>query len=89
MVFPVPAEPETLGPGVVPFDDATLGWMEEDGPLIPRVVQGALQLFPITHNSEAALRVRVIERVDVHNQARDLRRPTGSQLQQRLGGLAR
>ena len=62
--------------------------MEEDGPLIPRVVQGALQIFPITHDPKAALRIWVIERVEVHNQAEDRRRPTGSQFQQRLGSLA-
>ena len=90
MVFPVPAEPETLaGTAIVSLHNRALGRMEEDSPFLPRIVECSLQLLPVAHDAEATLCVWVIKRIDAcDNRAGNLRRPTGGQLQEGLRSLA-
>lgn len=68
-----------------------LGRMEEDGPLVPGVFQGALKLIQIAHEAEAPLGVRVGERIETgrRRRPRHLRLTPGRQLEQRLGRLGR
>ena len=64
--------------------------MQEDDPLFPRIVQGALQLLQIVHDAEAAAGVRVLEWVGVGSDAaRKRRRPTRRKLKERLRRLKR
>ena len=73
----------------VPHDPA-LRRMQEDRPLLPRELERALQLVGVLHEAEAALRVRVRERVRVGGHScRALRRAAGGKLQQRLRRLGR
>ena len=81
---------DTRRAAVLPFDELPLGWVQEDGPLLPGVVQGPLQRLHVRHHPEAALRVRMCERIGArHRRRRAVRRTAGRKLQQRLGGLAR
>ena len=75
---------------VLPFDELPLGRVQKDGPLLPGVVQRALQRLHIRHHPEAALRVRMRERIGArHGRRRTVGRTARRKLQQRLGGLAR
>ena len=62
-VFPVPAEPEFSGwPRKTLLHDLLLRGMQENSPLVPRVVEGALEFFDVLKNAEAAQRDWVLER---------------------------
>ena len=75
---------------VLPFDELALGRVQEDGPLLPGIVQRPLQRLQVRHHPEAALRVRMRERIGARqSRHRTVRRTAGRKLQQRLGGLAR
>ena len=74
---------------VLPFDELPLGRVQEDGPFLPGIVQRPLQGLHVRHHAEAALRVRVRERIGArHGRHRTVRHTAGRKLQQRLGGLA-
>ena len=87
--------PGAGGPGdagrtvVATLDDGPLGRVEEDRPLLPRVVEGALQLVGVLHEPEPPLSVGVVEGIRVlvcvHRRGR---RAAGGELEQCLGGLA-
>ena len=88
IVLPVrPTRPRAPGRRSA-LDPLTLLGVEEDGPLLPGELEGALQLLDVRHDAEAALRVRVLERVGRRRRGRHARRPAGGQLQQRLRSLA-
>ena len=81
---------DTRRAAVFPFDELPLGRVKEDRPLLPRVVERSLQCLHIRHHPEAALRVRMRERIGArHGRHCAVRRTAGRKLQQRLGGLAR
>src|SRR4051794_7526959 len=69
---------------VVTLHQLALGWVQEDRPFIPWVIQGSFELFHITHDTEAALSVGVGERVDPgqHNTLRNLWLTARRQLEQ-------
>jgi hypothetical protein len=50
---------------VVALDELALRRVQEDRPLLPRVLERALQLLDVGEHAEAALGVRVLERVGV------------------------
>ena len=61
----------------------------QDRPLLPRVVEGALQLVGVLHEPEPALRVGVVEGIRVLACVLRRRRcAAGGELEQCLGGLA-
>ena len=75
---------------VLPFDKLPLGWMQEDRPLLPGEIQRPLQRLHVRHYPEAALRVRMRERIGARDGRRGpVRRAAGRKLQQRLGCLRR
>ena len=65
MVLPVPAKPEMRRPVVVALDELALGRVQEDGPLLPRVLQSPFKLFDIGEQTEAALGVGVDKGVGI------------------------
>ena len=88
MVFPVPADPETrVGPLYAFF---TIRRVQEDCPLLPRELEGALQLVCVLHEAKATLRIRMREWVRAGGR---VRRPVwcaaGGKLQQRLRRFGR
>ena len=90
MVLPVPAEPETRA-GPLYYRSTSCRWAGcRKTPLLPGAVQRSLQRLHVRHHPEAALRVRMRERIGArHGRRRAVRRTAGRKLQQRLGGLAR
>ena len=81
---------DTRRTGVLAFDELPLGRVQEDRPLLPGVVQRPLQRLHVRHHPEAALRVRMRERIGArHGRRRAVRGTAGRKLQQCLGGLAR
>ena len=64
--------------------------MQEDGPFLPGIGEGAFQFFNIVHHPEAALGIGVLERIGARGCGlRDWRLAASRQFQQRLSGLAR
>ena len=64
--------------------------MQEDGPLLPREFERALQLVYVLHQAEAALRVWVGEGVRAGGRLhRPVRRAAGRELQKRFRRLGR
>src|SRR5207244_2140955 len=47
--------------GVISFHPLPLLRVKEDGPFLPRKIEGPLQLFDIAHDTEASLRIGMIE----------------------------
>jgi hypothetical protein len=77
-------------PGVAALDELALRRMQKHRPFRPRKVERAFQLLDIGQHPEAALRVRMGERVGgCGGWCRDRRGPTSRQVQQRLGRLLR
>jgi hypothetical protein len=75
---------------VVPFNQNALRRMKENRPLVPGVVERALQFLDIGHHAETALGVGMRERISSNSRRLgDLWRDTGGQIQQRFGGLGR
>ena len=78
------------GAAIVPFHPLALRRMQEDGPFLPGIGEGAFQFCDIVHHAEAALGIGVVERIGAGGHGlRDLRLATGGQFQQRLSGLTR
>ena len=74
---------------VILLDQLPLGRMEKDGPLLPRIFEGAFQFFHIVHHAEPALCIGMIKRIGTGgHRLSDLRRNASGQIQQRLGSLA-
>ena len=64
--------------------------MQENRPLIPWIVEGALKFFEIAHHPETALGIGMIERTgDGRWQLLHRRRYASGQIKERLGGLGR
>ena len=62
--------------------------MQEDRPLLPRILQGLLHLLVVGHDAEAALRVRMGERIPIRGRGRrTFRRAAGGKCHQSFGGL--
>ena len=57
----MPAEPDTRWTGIVALHALPLLGVQEDRPLLPGEIKGALQPLHIRHHAEAALGVGVIE----------------------------
>ena len=75
-------------PGVVALHPLPLLGVQEDRPLLPREIEGALQLLDVRHHAEAALGIGMIERIRRrHGGLRHARLATGRQFQQRLRRL--
>ena len=89
MVFPVPARARDAGRAAAyVLHDPALRRVQEDRPLLPRIFERALQLLHILHESKAALRIRVRERVRVGDRMdRPIRRAAGRKFQQGFGCL--
>jgi len=76
------------GAVVAPFDHCALGGVEEDGPFLPGVVEGALQLVDVLHDTKTALRVGMFEGLGVRlDRSRNGRSAPGRQLQEGFGRL--
>ena len=76
------------GAAVIALDRLALRRMQEDGPFLPRVVQGTRQFVAIVDEAEAALRIRMGKGIGALGCGRSGRRgDAGRQVQQRLGGL--
>ena len=76
--------------GVVALHPLPLLGVQEDRPLLPREIEGALQLLDIGHHAEAALGVGMVERVRLRRHGlRHARLAAGRQFQQRLRRLGR
>jgi len=74
---------------VIAFDEGALGGVEEDGPLVPREFEGALQFLHVAHETEPALGVGVGEGVGGNGGDRYNRGNTRSQAEQGFGSLGR
>ena len=74
---------------VVLLHDMLLRRMEEDRPLLPWIIEGALQFCDIVHYTETALSVGMLKGVVCGNGLSGPRPSTDRQLEQRLCGLAR
>src|SRR5215207_450277 len=61
--------------------------MQEDRPLLPRKLQGLLELVDVRHHTEAALSVRMLERIGDVCCLGHRRFPARCKFQQRLSGL--
>src|SRR5882724_11797578 len=48
---------------IIALNQSALRWMQEHCPFVPGVIQGAFQFLDVGHHAEAALCVRVLERV--------------------------
>ena len=78
------------GATVVTFNQNALRRMKEDRPLVPGVVERALQFFDISHHAETPLGVGMRERIGSNSyRPGNLWRDAGGQIQQRFGGLGR
>ena len=90
-VLPVPADPVTrAGPLYSTLDGGALRRVQEDRPLLPGVVERAFQFSGVVHEPEPPLSVRVLEGVRVIGGLdRRSGRSTHSELEERLGSLAR
>src|SRR4051812_47312959 len=76
--------------GLVALDPLPLLGVQEDRPLLPRIIERSRQLFQIAHYAEPALGVGMFERVvDGRERLGYPRFAANSKFQQRLGGLAR
>ena len=75
---------------VCAIHNPALGRVQEDGPLLPREFERALQLVYVLHQAEAALRVWVGEGVRAGGRLhRPVRRAAGRELQKRFRRLGR
>jgi hypothetical protein len=64
--------------------------MEKDRPLLPGIVEGALQLLDVVHYPESTLGIRVSKRVGSDGGGLgDFSLPAGSELQQRFSSFTR
>ena len=78
------------GAVVLALDGGALSRVQEDRPLLPGVVERALQFSSVVHEPEPPLSVRVLEGVRVIGGLdRRSRGSTHSELEERLGSLAR
>ena len=74
--------------GVVALHPLALLGMQEDRPLLPREIEGALQFFDVGHYAETALGVGMIERIrDRSHRLRHAGFAARGKLEQRLGGF--
>src|SRR5580704_13045070 len=73
---------------IVALNQGTLRRVQEDRPLVPRVVECALQFLHVGHHAEATVRVGMGERIGPNrHRLHDRRRDTSGQIEQRLGRL--
>jgi hypothetical protein len=77
-------------PAVVAVDQPPLRRMQEDRPLVPRVIEGSFEFLDIGQHLEPALRVGMGERIGLDRRPfRHRRGGAGRQVQQGLGSLLR
>ena len=74
-------------PVIVAHDELPLLGMQEDRPLVPRGIEGALQLLDARHHPEAPLRIWMLERVGYRHRLRRPWRASGGELKDRLRRL--
>jgi hypothetical protein len=64
--------------------------MQEDGPFVPRIIEGPRQFLDVGHDPKPALGIGMSERIgNCGRRLRHARAATGRQFQECLGGFAR